>query len=161
MTESRNLHSKRGSTLASRLEFHSIPEPNSGCVLWFGAISPSGYGFLGWEKRTIRAHRASWIVNFGPVPRGLHVLHKCDVRCCINPAHLFLGTHVDNMADMKAKGRENHLKGEAHGVAKLTENQVREIRMDTRNQRDIAADYGLCQATVWSIKHRIAWKHVL
>lgn len=81
------------------------PEPTSGCYLWAGAVIRAGYGKLGRRGRTLSAHRYFWEEENGPIPNGLHVLHKCDVRNCVNPDHMFLGTHGDNMRDMFAKGR--------------------------------------------------------
>ena len=75
-----------------------IPEPNTGCWLWLGFISPDGYG-------TRLAHRRAWELARGPIPDGMLVCHRCDVRHCVNPDHLFLGTHLDNMRDMIRKGR--------------------------------------------------------
>ena len=88
----------------------------SECWLWLGGISSTGYGSI---KRSggarITAHRASWELHRGPVPDGLWVLHRCDVRRCVNPAHLFLGTRLDNIRDMDAKGRRSV--GFRHGLA--------------------------------------------
>ena len=75
------------------------------CILVTKSISSSGYGTVWFEKRRQQAHRVAWIKAYGPIPQGLHVLHKCDVKACVNPEHLFLGTHKDNMHDMKVKGR--------------------------------------------------------
>src|SRR5215471_5778543 len=82
------------------------------CWLWFGSCDPRGYGRLGKPYGVdgpayIPAHRLSWILNRGPIPSGLHVLHRCDVRECVRPDHLFLGTQSTNMADKVAKGRQH------------------------------------------------------
>lgn len=76
----------------------------SGCWLW-RATGGRRYGSLFVDGRREQAHRVSWLLHRGKIPDGLHVLHKCDTPLCVNPDHLFLGTHADNMADMKAKGR--------------------------------------------------------
>jgi hypothetical protein len=90
-----------------RLEKSSIPEPNSGCWLWLGAINNKGYGKIGmrgWKGRTIPAPRFSYLV-FICDPGELNVLHRCDMPICVNPEHLFLGTQKENIRDCMAKGR--------------------------------------------------------
>src|SRR5690606_8870409 len=95
--------------LKDRFEEKYIPEPNSGCWLWVGALT-GNYGQLKYKGRhggNILAHRASYEIYKGPFNKGLDVLHKCDNPSCVNPDHLFLGDHSDNMLDMSTKIRAN------------------------------------------------------
>lgn len=80
------------------------PEPNTGCWLWKHGTHKFGYGFFK-HAGEVTAHRVSWVLHNGPIPDGMHVLHRCDVPQCVNPDHLFLGTHTDNMKDCARKGR--------------------------------------------------------
>jgi hypothetical protein len=85
----------------------TMPVTESGCIIWMGSVSDNGYGSLRRKGKHMAAHRAVWIQHFGPIPDGQWVLHRCDVRCCVNPDHLFLGTRTDNVRDMVSKNRHN------------------------------------------------------
>ena len=90
----------------------TMPEPNTGCLLWTGATDRRGYGKIGLGGhygRTEQTHRVVWACMHGVIPPGLCVLHRCDTPACVNAAHLFLGTKKDNTQDMMAKGR--HIPG--------------------------------------------------
>lgn len=132
------------------------------CWEWAGARADNGYGrFRG--DRSQYAQRTSWILANGPIPNGLFVCHACDNRACVNPAHLFLGTHQDNLADMVAKGRS--LRGERHNKAELTETDVLAIRtlwaVGGMTQQQIANRFGTNKANVSQIVRGKKWKHLL
>lgn len=94
-------------TLRDRFDDKWTPEPNTGCWLWLAAGGRGGYGVikLPHSKKNSSAHRVAFELYVGPVPPGMCVLHRCDTRACVNPAHLFLGTYEDNAHDMIRKGR--------------------------------------------------------
>ncbi len=142
-----------------QFEDRYIPEPNSGCFLWLGAVDEDGYGFYWTGKSNCGAHRESWRRTFSD-PGKLWVLHKCDTPSCVNPDHLFLGTAADNNRDRKSKNRSARLNGEANGMTPLTNDLVDAIRTDRREQRLIAAEHGVNQSTIQRIKARKTWSHV-
>lgn len=144
---------------------------NNECIEWPWYCANSGYGQISWRNQRVRTHRVAWEITFGPIPKGLHVLHHCDNPPCINPRHLFLGTNADNMADMKAKGRSgmrNHperaARGERHGMAKLDESEVKDIRTyhhtKIYTQAELADVYGVSDSTIGRIVHKKAWRHI-
>lgn len=89
--------------LLSKVEY----DPFGGCWLWAGSLKDNGYGILKYKGFHTRAHRASYEEFKNPIQPLELVLHKCDIRCCINPDHLYIGDHFINMQDMIAKGRDN------------------------------------------------------
>lgn len=153
---------RRAIPISERLEAHSIPEPNSGCLLWFGALGGSGHGRMKVAGKWEGAHRIAWEEKNGPIPAGLWVLHKCDVHCCINTDHHFLGDHDDNMADMVAKRRSKSPPlGEANYSAKLTEEMVRQIidRPDVP-ARQFARLFNVAHSTVDHVRSGRHWSHM-
>lgn len=135
------------------------------CWIWTGGKFASGYGVIYAGKKTIKAHRMSWMIHNGSISDEQCVLHKCDNKLCVNPNHLFLGTAADNVLDMVNKDR--HSKGINHGHAKVTEEIVREIRAryrwrdPTRNSYTLAQEYGIGQYAVMCILNRKTWNHVV
>lgn len=128
------------------------------CIIAPGRAGNHGYARFTSNGRTRLAHRAAYERAFGAIPDGLYVLHRCDVKRCINPAHLFLGTHADNMADMAQKGRA------ARTNVKLSDAEVREIRRlagTGLSQRAIARRFAVHQGTVWPILAGRTWAHVI
>ena len=151
---------------------------NSGCWIWQACISPNGYGGFTWPgRRRIGAHRASYLIYKGKIPSGLCVLHDCDVKSCVNPAHLHLGTRLDNMREAVDRGRiakgdrhssrthpERLPRGEGNGYSKLTEDKVREIRaryaMGGVFQRTLAEEFCVNQTAIGDIVRRETWDHI-
>jgi hypothetical protein len=112
------------------------------CWLWMGSTDNKGYAFVGKHpnaSKNIYGHRWAYEYFVSPIPEGMNVLHRCDVRNCLNPDHLFLGTHSDNMADMKAKGRA---RSGGPKRRRFTPEQVRAIRSDSRSHAAVARDHG-------------------
>jgi hypothetical protein len=91
--------------LQQRISHNVKVDPLSGCHIWQASTKPNGYGQLTYRMRRLMAHRAAWIARHGPIGKGLEVCHRCDERRCCNPDHLYLGSHTENMADMRAKRR--------------------------------------------------------
>ena len=130
----------------------TMPVPESGCLVWMGSIEKNGYGRFFVDGHPYYAHRGSWELHRGAIPVGMHVCHKCDVPSCINPNHLFLGTHTDNMADKAAKGRSS-----SGGRRKLSLDTIIAIRADRRSGSIIAAEYGIRRSHVNRIRSGAAW----
>lgn len=127
------------------------PEPFSGCWLWLGWTNCNGYGEIhtGRPYGKIQAHRLSWILHKGEIPAGMQVLHHCDVRPCVNPDHLWLGTNDDNARDKLLKNRQSRF---------LTPKQVEEIRVSNATSCALASKYGVHPTTIGDIRRGVTWK---
>ncbi len=144
-------------------EFKPLFIETSGCWFWQGTLNRNGYGVLCHSL----AHRLSWIFKNGPIPDGMNVLHKCDMPPCVNPQHLFLGTQIDNLADMRNKGRgaiPSPMVGESNPNALLTDQKVRRIRRlystGRYSQREVALIIETTRASVCDVVRRKSWAHV-
>jgi len=125
------------------------------CWIWTGDKYDSGYGRLTLKLGLqVRAHRFMYEQRFGKIPEGMFALHKCDVRACVNPEHIFIGTKKDNMRDCVSKGRNRYktLKGTESPNSNLTDRDITEIRELYKTgkffQREIGRKFGVSQVTV-------------
>lgn len=149
------------------LEFMARVDVSGGddaCWAWTGdRVSHEGYGRFWTGTRTMLAHRASWSIFRWKIPGKLWVLHRCDNPICVNPGHLFLGTPLDNVRDMTAKGRRNQNPGERNANAKLTDAQALEIKRRATNgeaQRALAREFSVSPTTIYVIATGLGWKHI-
>lgn len=148
-----------------------IIDDDDSCWPWMGSRNEGGYGICGADSPTGDrvASRVAWILTFGPVPDGLYVLHHCDYRPCCRPSHLWLGTYLDNARDREAKGQRVNFKapvmpGEAHPLARLTDDDVRAIRRGRAEGVPalvLAERYGVNRPTIYNIEAGRRWQHVL
>lgn len=160
--------SRRPTPLADR--FASKVSPSSdenGCLLWLGSSDALGRGRISVPGKSPQlAHRIAWELRHGVIPDGLVVCHRCDVYACVNVEHLFLGTQLDNIADREAKGRTRRGRverrsGAAHGMSKLTWEQVCEIRAryagGVVSQRQLACEFGVHHSQIGHIVRGEHW----
>ena len=185
----RLIKGRKGRTVQDRLERGFIPVPFCGCWIWEGARRSRRYGIIKVRGKAEAAHRISWMVYRGDIPDGMHVLHHCDTPLCVNPDHLFLGTHQDNMDDKERKGRGNRATGlrngrytkpertcrgdnhparrilglragERNGRAKLTRDHILAIRASDLSSRKLAQAYEVSKTTIGKIRKGKLWGHI-
>lgn len=163
--------------LRERVINSSTPEPNTGCWFWDGQTQHD-YGRMWVGGRRRLAHRVSFEAFHGEIPAGMCICHRCDVPCCVNPAHLFMGTHAENTLDMMRKGRNNAAsgdrssarlhpesrpRGEQHSRAILTAHNVLEIRRRVdggESHRALAREFGVGHTTVRGAAAGVTWRHL-
>lgn len=155
--------------LMDRLYSHVCIDSVSGCWEWNGTRR-NGYGRLIVGSRTDgtrkseSAHRLSYKINFGVIPDGMEVCHKCDNPACINPQHLFVGTRQDNVLDREQKGRNVVHTGEEKTNSKLTRKSVKDARWEYAHKRTsyqtLANRYGVSKRTIMNAIKGVTWKCV-
>ena len=145
--------------VAAGLDIHSP----GGCHIWNGHKNEDVYACIHRDGRVVRLHREIWARENGAIPPGLQVLHRCDRPACLNIAHLFIGTHLDNMVDCRLKGRKARLKGSRNGCAKLDEERVGIIKRELQagvSCASLGRRFGVSDVAIGFIKHGTKWSHV-
>jgi len=146
--------------LTKRFEKYIISNGDEYCWDWNGSKFTKGYGYMSFDGKIMQAHRVSFQLYYREIPKGLFVLHSCDVRECTNPKHLFLGTNIDNMGDMVRKGRSPVQLGSKNPNSVLKEDQVKKIKNLLKNgitMSCIAREYKVSKDAIGHIKHGRTW----
>lgn len=143
--------------------FLSRLKPNGDCLIYDKGIKNNKYGVFHINGQKIKAHRVSWIINFGEIPKGMFICHKCDNPSCVKSDHLFLGTPKDNAVDMAKKNRNYVRRGEISPWTTITEETAKEIIIFL-NQKiplvKIAERLNINVTIIGAIKRRSSWKHL-
>lgn len=178
----RRIYAQSPERQQSRFLSH-VDASDEGCWIWMAYCDGDGYGVTSdtsgeGKGRTVQAHQRAYELFVGEIPNGLCVCHRCDTPACVNPNHLFLGTQQDNQQDKIAKGRQAKgdsagvrlhpdsysLLGENNNAAKLTESQVREIRLKHQaglaGYKRLAKEDGVTPSVTRDVIKRVTWKHI-
>ena len=151
-------------TNSNRLFYGSSLNDVTGCWEWLGASMFGGYGRIKVYGKVVSTHRLSWETFYGKIPGGMLVCHHCDNPSCVNPEHLFLGTHKDNTQDSVYKNRRFIPSGESHGRSKLSVDEVLKIKSLNKNQAishgKLAKMFGVTKSTITSILVGRTWSCV-
>lgn len=138
----------------------ATPIPESGCWIWDRGTTVKGYGQMHLNGKRKYAHRHAYELANGPIPNGLGICHKCDVPACINPSHLFAGTHQENMTDRDRKGRLAIRYGEKNSAAKLTADKVRALRASGLRDHEAAKVFGISRRHANDIRRGLVWRNI-
>lgn len=144
--------------------FSKVSVSDSGCWNWTGGKSPSGYGVITVNGKTMSTHRLSYALTNGDIPAGMLVMHSCDNPSCINPKHLSAGTQKDNMQDASIRGRCNRPMGEDSAKSKYSEDQVIEaMRMlaEGKTKKQVCEIFGMALSTLTKIRAGSLWPHLV
>jgi len=166
-------YERKSTSLAMSWSFRQLPFwervkaqtiiDEKGCHIFTGSKNECGYGRIHQEKKLVFVHRAVYEKVHGSVPEKMIIMHSCDNPSCINIHHLSADYQSENVKDMYSKGRENNLAGSKHGMSKIKEADVIEIKKrlsDGDTCVSISKDYGVSEGTIRNIKKGRNWKHV-
>lgn len=160
LAEGRGLSRIKNERVCDYIEIKSPKE----CWIWLGARCSDGYGSLALRGKSISAHRFIYIVVFGSIPDGAHVLHKCDNPSCVNPFHLFIGSHKENMIDRDSKGRCKDNRGMKNGRSKLSNDDIEMIRFLSTGKfgekEMLARQFGVSGVLIGKIIRKELWAHL-
>ena len=148
-------------TIRERFEEKFIPEPMSGCWLWTASVINEGYGRFEIGYKTVSAHRVSFALYKGEIPNGMHVLHSCDVKSCVNPEHLRVGTSQQNTKEAFDRGLRPSMVGENNPRAKLCFSDVikiRGLRQSGWGVGRLVSEFGISRSQVKRIINNKVWR---
>lgn len=158
-----NLSARELWLLSNKIHENTLPEPNTGCLLWTAGADWDGYGATGFTGKQVKAHRAAYILEYGDIPSGMAVCHSCDTPSCCNPAHLSLGTNQENIRQMIS--RKRNVFGERVGTSKYTPvfvSEIKNLRRSGMSAQKIAALKNIPQSTVEGMVYgpKKSWTHL-
>lgn len=143
-----------------RFESYIIPEPNTGCWIWLGCTMETGYGRFNLNKRNTFAHRVSYALYKSNAPSGLLICHTCDNRWCVNPDHLYIGTHSENNLDAYRRRKRKNIQGVNGSNTKLCNEDVFFIRSSQLTRKLLAEKFNVSVPLIGKIQRRLLWKHI-
>lgn len=163
MTQKRSWRLTRAGETRDEKFNRLLPRGDENACWEWPSLGTNGYGVLCHQRRRYYAHRLSYELHKGPIPEGLHILHSCDNKACANPAHLHAGTHAENMREAAERGLmvgHTSMRGRNHPLAKLTEEQARDIKYSGKSGYALWKKYGVAYSLIYRIKSGQSWPHI-